>query len=152
MTRAARFLALPPADRRLFLQAAIALPFVRTALRVFGFSRCHAGLHQLAPVSVRSAAAAPRLDDVARLARLVRAAARLTLVDRDCLTESLTIWWLLRRRGLESDIRIGVRKGGGKLDAHAWVEWAGTALDEDRDIAQTFPPLMRPALMRPAAS
>lgn len=144
MTRVARFLALAPADRRLFLQAAIALPFVRMALRMFGFRRCHAGLNRVTPVRARLAGAPPALDDVARMARLVRAAARHGVVDRNCLTESLAIWWLLRRRGLESDIRIGVRKDDGNLDAHAWVEWAGTALDEHRDISHTFPPLMRP--------
>jgi hypothetical protein len=145
VTQVARFLALAPADRRLFLQAAIAVPLVRTALRVVGFRRCQAALNRLTPVRVRPAAAPPVLDDVTRLARLVRAAAHHGVVDRNCLTESMAIWWLLRRCGLESDIRIGVRiDDDGRLDAHAWVEWAGTALDEHRGISHTFPPLMRP--------
>ncbi len=144
MKRIERFLALRSADRWLFLQAVIALPFVRAALRVLGFRRCHGGLRWLTPARIRPAADPPVLDDVARLAQLVRAAAQHGMMNRNCLTESLAIWWLLRRRGLDSDIRIGVRKEGGGLDAHAWVEWAGMSLDEHREVSRSFRTLVRP--------
>jgi hypothetical protein len=144
VTRIERFLALRSADRWLFLQAAMAVPFVRMALRVFGFRRCHAALSWLTPGRMPPASDPLALDDVARLARLVRAAARHGMLNRNCLTESLAMWWLLRRRGLDSDIRIGVRKEGGGLDAHAWVEWAGMSLDEHRELSRSFRPLVRP--------
>ena len=55
-------------------------------------------------------------------ARMVRAAARHGIGRPTCLEESLTLWWLLGRRGIAADLRIGVRKTGKKFDADAWVE------------------------------
>ncbi len=40
-----------------------------------------------------------------------------------CLERSLVLWWLLQRDGIQSDLRIGVRKDEGELKAHAWVEY-----------------------------
>ncbi len=144
MTRARRLLAHPPADRRLLLQAWTAAPIIRIMLAVAGFKRCHAALQRFTGSGGSRAAVTPGFDEVAHLARLVRAAARHGCVDRNCLTESLTLWWLLRRRGIDSDIRIGVRKEGDRLDAHAWVECAGTALDEHPDVSRIFSPLVPP--------
>jgi hypothetical protein len=46
------------------------------------------------------------------------------------LEKSLTLWWLLRREGIVSSVRIGARKASGKFEAHAWVERDGAALNE----------------------
>jgi hypothetical protein len=42
-----------------------------------------------------------------------------------CLQRSLVLGWLLRRRSIESRLRIGVLKGTDAIAAHAWVEVAG---------------------------
>jgi hypothetical protein len=49
------------------------------------------------------------------------------------LIESLVLWWLLRRQGFDGDLRIGVRKHAGQLQAHAWVEHRGQALNDAGD-------------------
>jgi hypothetical protein len=55
---------------------------------------------------------------VARAARLVPCAS--------CLTQALAVEFLLTRRGLAAEIRIGVAKGDdGRLCAHAWVTSGG---------------------------
>jgi hypothetical protein len=46
--------------------------------------------------------------------------------------------WLLRERGVEARLRIGVRFIDRKLDAHAWVEWAGQPVNDRPDVAGTF--------------
>jgi len=61
---------------------------------------------------------------------MVRAAVRNSLGHPTCLEESLALWWLLRRQGIGSDLRVGVRKDGEKFEAHAWVERDGIALNE----------------------
>jgi len=61
---------------------------------------------------------------------MVRAATKHGLVRASCLEESLTLWWLLAKQGIESDLRIGVRKAEGSFEAHAWVERNGDALNE----------------------
>jgi hypothetical protein len=47
-----------------------------------------------------------------------------------CLPRSLTLWWLLRRRGIESELRLGVRKDGDSIVAHAWVECEGEVVGD----------------------
>jgi hypothetical protein len=51
----------------------------------------------------------------------------------------LTLWWLLRIQGIDSDIRIGVRKGT-RLEAHAWVEINSTVVNDRSDIGCDFVP------------
>ena len=63
-----------------------------------------------------------------------------------CLLRSLTLGWFLGRRGICFELRIGVP--GGKpvssptgnpdFTAHAWVEYAGTVLNDKPDIASEF--------------
>jgi hypothetical protein len=46
-----------------------------------------------------------------------------------CLRRSLVLTALLRRRGLPATVRFGVRRAAGLLEAHAWVECDGVAVD-----------------------
>lgn len=47
-----------------------------------------------------------------------------------CLPRSLALCSLLRERDLEAEVKIGVRREGGTLLAHAWVELRGNVLGE----------------------
>jgi hypothetical protein len=59
------------------------------------------------------------------LARLTDAIANRMPFGGRCLQRSLVLGWLLRRRSIESRLRIGVLKGTDAIAAHAWVEVAG---------------------------
>ena len=48
----------------------------------------------------------------------------------NCVTRSITMWWLLRELGIESDIRIGVNSTD-QFRAHAWVERNGEPINPD---------------------
>ena len=61
---------------------------------------------------------------------MVRAAGRHSVGHPSCLEESLALWWLLGRQSISSELRVGIRKDGEKLEAHAWVERQGAALNE----------------------
>jgi hypothetical protein len=62
-----------------------------------------------------------------------------------CLRQSLAVWWLLRRRDIPAEIRIGVRKDGGEFLAHAWVELAGQALDDPTGMSRAYAACDTPA-------
>lgn len=47
--------------------------------------------------------------------------------DSRCLMRSLVLTAVLARRGIDAELVIGVRPGA-RLEAHAWVEHAGTPL------------------------
>jgi len=51
-------------------------------------------------------------------------------VHPSCLAKSQILWWLLRRQGIPSHLRIGIRKEKETFEAHAWLERDGTALHE----------------------
>jgi hypothetical protein len=56
---------------------------------------------------------------------------------------------LLRRRGIEADVRIGVRYDTeGAIKAHAWLEWNGEVLNDAADVARHYLPFNRPAFDR----
>ncbi len=99
------------------------LPAVGASLRLLGFKRTRDLLERFAPPLAQK-----RLDEIALfenangIARLVAIAANHGPYRATCLRQSLALWWLLRRRGIPAELRIGVRKDDGDLKAHAWVE------------------------------
>ncbi len=77
-------------------------------------------------------------DEVQAIRTAVEIAARHTPVRPTCLTRSVTLWWLLGRRGIESTVRIGVRAVDGLLEAHAWVERGGQVVNDRKDVGEEF--------------
>jgi hypothetical protein len=55
-----------------------------------------------------------------------------------CLVESLTLWWLLRRRRIPADLRIGVRTLTGAFESHAWVELSGVVLNDIEQVGAIY--------------
>lgn len=45
-----------------------------------------------------------------------------------CLRQALAVHWLLRRRGLQPELRFGVDRIDNAPDMHAWVELEGVPL------------------------
>jgi hypothetical protein len=125
-------------ERRLLLLAMLALPLSAAALRLTGFRRWQRALTRLAPSD--STVHTPDCRQGLRTARLVRLAARRGLVRGNCLSQSLTLWWLLRRQGVGCELRIGVCVQAGQLAAHAWVEQTGVVLNDNADVWERFSP------------
>jgi len=130
----ARWGALSRADQRTVLLAGAGMPVFWLGLRVLGLPRFHASL-QRRPVARSSSIP---LADIQALGELVNIAARYTLGPRTCLTRSLLLSWLLQRRGVKSQLRIGVRLAQGLLDAHAWVECEGLPVNDRPDVSAQF--------------
>ena len=77
--------------------------------------------------SATGSAARPRLAE--RTLAAVRTATRYYWRRRpDCLPRAMTIYLLLRRRGVPATLRIGVKRY--PFGAHAWVECPGGVLDD----------------------
>ena len=109
---------------------------------------------------VRTPAAAPvAVSPDARLVarRVRRADIALRRADRllpwspTCLVRALALADLLARAGVpHALIRVGVRRDGDALDAHAWVELDGRVVGDDPDVARRFTPVGSVAPARPA--
>jgi len=125
---------LPSREAWLLVQAAVLLPIVHLALHFVSVSSlkdfASGAIHDPRSTQLRPQATA----------RLVRAAARRGLYRSKCLDQSLVLYWLLRQQGIDARIVFGARKEDGHLQAHAWVECRGIALNEERDVCQYFSP------------
>ena len=132
-------------ERLLLVQAGVALPAVAALIRVRGLKGCQALLARLSPPASPGRGADGPAESLARgVVRIVTAAAAHGPYRANCLQQSVTLWWLLRRRGLEGELRIGTRKRDGQFDAHAWVEFCGRALNESRDVGARYAVFERP--------
>jgi hypothetical protein len=133
------------AERWLLAQALVLLPLTAVALWAVGFRRWQIVLAWLAPTCDSAGRdEADLLREGRATARLVDAAARRGMCRASCLPRSLTLWWLLRRRGMDSHLHIGVRKETGRFEAHAWVEWRGAVLNDGADVRDRFAAFDRP--------
>ena len=130
----AQFRELSHAEQRTLLSAAAWMPIFWLGLRVLGLPRFQARLER----TKMPACPAITLPKIQALGELVNIAARQTLGSRTCLTRSLLLGWLLRRRGVQSQLRIGVRFTQGALDAHAWVECVGVPVNDSSDVSTQF--------------
>jgi hypothetical protein len=127
--RLRRFSALERPAQELFLRAMVLLPLVAVSLRWRGFRATQAALQRFLSKSNPEPNAAFANKHAAVTAQMVNAADRHGFVHPSCLAKSLTLWWLLRRQGIPSHLRIGIRKEKEKFEAHAWVECDGAALN-----------------------
>jgi hypothetical protein len=128
-------------DWAIVLQAWVWLLAVDLGLRVLSFGR----LKRLLGVGGRTRPPADgdqAAGTIRELGRLVRIAGRYHLVPARCLQMSLVLQWLLARRGIVTEMRIGVRKAEDGLSAHAWLEHNGQPIDEPERIETRFSPLV----------
>ena len=125
-----RFSALERPAQELFLRAIVLLPLVALSLRWRGFRATQAALQKLLSNACPEHDPALVSKDASVTAHMVNAAERHGLVHPSCLAKSMTLWWLLAQQGIPSHLRIGIRKEKEKIEAHAWVEREGTALNE----------------------
>jgi hypothetical protein len=131
----ARLRELPGPERLLLCQSLLMLPVISILLRFLGFRRSLVVLDRLSWVCCRLLPLRTAHTDPKAICRLVATAARHGVCKATCLRQSLVVWFLLRRRGLPAELRIGARKVEDRLEAHAWVESNGLCLDGTRGLA-----------------
>lgn len=126
------------------MQAAVLLAAVRFALEFVTIAR-------LQLIGVPNARASRRGGNgrttglsAGATARMVRIAVERGPYRARCLEQSLVLRWLLLRQGIEARILFGARKEDEQMQAHAWVEVNGVALNEDNGVFRHFSPLDEP--------
>jgi hypothetical protein len=127
-------------ERRIVLEAATGLIVTWVGLRLVGFPRWKRMLQLAAPRQTAARSENNSHSTVADVLRMEEAAARNLFFSTNCLEQSLVLWWLLRRRGIGADLRIGARKDEQRFEAHAWVEFRGMALNSEGEDHLHFTP------------
>jgi hypothetical protein len=114
------------------LNCTLLLLIVDVALRAFGYARVVRVAERLAKTNVASADAA-MVGDV--ITQVIRATA-LYPFRSECLEQSVCAFFLLRRRGLPVQLRLGVQPY--PFAAHAWVELNGVPVTESVEMVSKF--------------
>jgi Transglutaminase-like superfamily len=135
-----RYRRLNPGARKLFQRAAVLLPQIALSLRLRGFKKTREALQKKLLLSrPKEPVENERVAEAVQLTcRMVSAGAHYGPLRPTCLVESLALWYLLQKQGIPANLRIGVRKASKKFEAHAWVEYAGTALNQTEEQHQHY--------------
>ena len=105
----------------------VLVPLIDISLRLFGMRRTK-GLLVRFDGSQHRVHIGAELEPI-EIGRLVSIAATHSLWRASCLRQALVLWWLLARRGISTDIRLGVSVASDDtLDAHAWIEHNGDVI------------------------
>jgi hypothetical protein len=134
-----RYRTLNTEDRKLFWRAVVLLPRIAISLRVRGFKKTKDALQEkLSRTSALPMENGKAVETIQVFFRMVKAAAHYGIVRPTCLVESLALWFLLQEQSVPASLRIGVRKSPDKFEAHAWVEYAGAALNQPEEQHQHY--------------
>jgi hypothetical protein len=130
MQRFRQFRRLSGFERGVVLEALIGLPIAWLAVRLLGFRICRATFEKPHVAAQNSKSReADTLNIARRIAHLDAVTAANLFFLTTCLEQSLVLCRMLRRRGLNADLRIGARKEADRFEAHAWVEVEGNVVD-----------------------
>ena len=144
MRELAKLRALDGAERRQLAFSLAATPLVASSLALIGYRRTHAALSRWpGPRASGFSSEAEAYARARSVARVVAIAAGRGPVRATCLRRSLLVWWLLRRDGIQTQVKVGVQHGLEGFQAHAWVEFLGRPLGEPDDVAARFLPFAR---------
>ena len=140
-----KFRRLPQQEKRLLIEASLLLPLTALGIRAIGFRRWKSALLTISRILESNSAIKdkPGFLKAHVTAEMVKIAAWHGLYRGNCLEQSLVLWWLLDRQGIESELRFGARKGSDKVEAHAWVEVERVPLNDSLDIDLRFKPFER---------
>lgn len=133
---------LPRVERRAVITMVWLVPALHVAVRVFDYRRTREWLEHRA--ETRAAALTTSSNDLAAWRLATARVTRYSWVPGNCLSRSLALLYVLRARGHDADLRLGVSLAGGSFAAHAWVTHDGTVLNDTQDVATRYVPFSSP--------
>ena len=147
-----RFRRLSKSERRDLVRGFVLIPWAAVYVRLFGVRK----LERAAGENAESNTGAGRSEigqhaEARAAARMIEAASRNGIARGNCLSKSVALWWLLKRKGIRGVLRIGARKAGRELEAHAWVELDGQILNDADDVRDSYAAFDGPMTSRAAA-
>lgn len=126
--------------QKVLLFSILALPVVGIFLQTLGYNKTKSLLSRFLPAN--TSLHPPQEDELQaahKLAGIVHTAARHNIYQANCLKQALLLWFLLGRRFIASEIKIGAQKDkNSKFHAHAWVESSGEPLIDTKDAIARF--------------
>ena len=137
-TGARKWSRLSAGERRAFASALWLVPALHIAVRLRGFQKVRRWVEATVPAPravYGSTAERIRIGVVS-----VNRVKQFSMLRGNCLSQSLALTRMLRRRGIAPELCVGVRSTKPHFDAHAWVEFEGRVLNDSQDVHTRFTP------------
>ncbi|MDB9373324.1 lasso peptide biosynthesis B2 protein [Nodularia sphaerocarpa] len=131
-------------SRWLLLQALLFFPLVTLSLKFRGLKRTQSDLVRVFPPGKILLQNSDCSCKIIKTISMVQLAARYCQPWAKCLQKSLVLWGLLHHQGINSELRIGVKKEAESFEAHAWVEYEGFVLNDTQNVRDRFAMFDRP--------
>jgi|GEM_PF-621347 hypothetical protein len=120
-------------QRWLLIQALILLPAIALLLKFGELKRTHSLLSKFLKSELSSL---HPTSQILTTANMVKIAAKYYSW-ATCLRKALVLWFLLRRQGIDAELKIGTRLEQ-EFQAHAWVEYQGFVVGERQGVKQHY--------------
>jgi len=134
--------------RWLLMRVMVLLPLVALSLHTVGLKKTQSMLLRFMPMPtsppLSSRSPDQITDEIKQFVHIVRIASAYYQPWANCLKKALVLWSLLREQGIESEVRVGVRKNSPTFEAHAWVERQGAVLNDDANVRDYFATFSHP--------
>lgn len=123
-------------DRKwLILKALLLLLYVAVKLRISHFEEVWDWLCS-ASVTSNSYTRRESLEEIGSVLNAVSTASRFSVFHVRCLEQSMVVYRLLKQRGLQVSICVGVQKH--PFCAHAWVEHDGRVINDSQQVKDKY--------------
>ena len=125
------FFALSSEEKRLFLEAFIALGFMRVVMLTISFKRLTRALYHSKEKIKQDTLTDQQLHSAQLVGTVITQAAHNTPWESACLAQALTAQRMLKKRNIPGVFYLGVMKGKGaneKMEAHAWSQCGETII------------------------
>ena len=135
-----QLLELSPSEIYVIFISLLLLPVVAILLKVKGFKQTQHIMSQFSKNAADSNLPKEfQLNKAQNITRMVSIAASFGAFRVKCLSKSLLSQWLLQRKGIISDLKIGTGKDvSASFNAHAWLEIQGVVINESQDVRRRF--------------
>lgn len=117
------------------------VPAVHVAVRAFDYRKTREWLERRAAARRSSPSGSP--EDLAAWPLATARVTRYSLLPGNCLSRSLALEYVLRARGHDAQLHLGVTRADGAFAAHAWVTHGDTVLNDTQDVASRYVPFTR---------
>ena len=147
-----RYRRLSKNERKDLARGLVLIPWAAVYVRLFGLRELERAERDNGELN--TAGGQTRNEQLAKArtaARMIEAASRNGIARGNCLSKSVALWWLLKRKDISAELRIGARKAGRELEAHAWVELDGQILNDADDVRDSYAAFDGPMTSRAAA-
>ena len=133
---------LPFSDKILFAKALLLIVFVIVFLK---FGRYRTLVNQMNKIEIKKVST-KQIVEVEKAHKLIRLIYSLKLFNNRCLAVALSFGYLLKRKGVETQLKFGYKNSSGNLQAHAWLEYNSVPLTLNSQVAEEYSSFTAPLM------